>query len=174
MFIKIILSYILGCLRVSVEGYYIERFINICKSNNIIIWNLKRNKDIQLHLNVRIKEFKEICKIAKKTRCKVKIENKKGFPFLLHKYKKRKIFMILLILLICLTILSSNFVWNVEIQVEDNLNLENILQDIQEAGLKTGVLKSNVNTKEIINKIRLSRKDVAWVRNRIKRYKCNC
>ena len=165
MFIKIILSYILGYLRITIEGYYIERFINICKSNNITIWNLKRDKDIRLYLNVRIQEFKELIKIAKNTKCKIKISRKKGLPFLLHKYKKRKIFFILLILLIFFIILSSNFVWNVQIEVENNQNLENILQDIENAGLKTGKLKSKVDTKEIINQIRLQRKDVAWVRN---------
>ena len=91
MFIKIMLSYVLGYLKLSVEGYYIERFINICKNNKITIWNLKRNKEIELYLNVRISEFKKICEIAKKTKCKIKIKNKKGIPFLLHKYKKRKI-----------------------------------------------------------------------------------
>ena len=165
MFIKIVLSYILGYLKVKVEGYYIERFINICKNNKITIWNLKRNKDIELRLNVRMKEFKEICKVAKKTGCKVKIINKKGIPFLLHKYKKRKIFLFLLIILICLIILSSNFVWNVDIVVEDNQKMENILNDIENAGLRTGTLKSKVNTKEIINKIRLEREDVAWMRH---------
>ena len=101
MFIKIMLSYVLGYLKLSVEGYYIERFINICKNNKITIWNLKRNKEIELYLNVRISEFKKICEIAKKTKCKIKIKNKKGIPFLLHKYKKRKIFLILLILITC-------------------------------------------------------------------------
>ena len=163
MLIKIILSYILGYLRVVVEGYYIERFINICKNEKIVIWNLKRKKDIQLHLNIRVNEFKEVCKIAKKTQCKIKIENKKGLPFLLHKYKKRKIFLLFLILLICLTVLSSNFVWTVEIVEENDQKLENIMEDIENAGLKTGELKSKINTKEIINKIRLERKDVAWV-----------
>ena len=54
MFIKIIFSYILGFLKVSIEGYYIERFINICKNKKITIWNLKRNSNISLILNVRI------------------------------------------------------------------------------------------------------------------------
>ena len=163
MFIKIILSYLLGYLRISVEGYYIERFINICKNNKITIWNLKRNKDIQLYLNVRIGEFKQICKIAKKTKCKIKIKTKKGLPFLLHRYKKRKIFVIFLIIMIILIGLSSNFVWNVDIKEENGEQLENILQDIESAGLRTGVLKSEVNVKEIINKIRLERKDIAWM-----------
>lgn len=163
MFIKIIFSYLLGYLRISVEGYYIERFINICKNNKITVWNLKRNKDIRLVLNVRVNEFKEICKIAKKTKCKIKIENKKGIPFFLHKYKKRKIFVILLIVVICLIILSANFVWNVEISEENGQELENIAQDIEEAGLKVGELKNKINTKDIINKIRLKRNDVAWM-----------
>ena len=163
MFIKIIFSYILGFLKISVKGYYIERFINICKNNKITIWNLKRKDNIELNLNVRIKEFKEICKIAKKTGCKIKIKNKKGIPFLLHKYKKRKIFFILLILLVLIIGLSSCFVWNVEIEEENGYELENIREDIEKAGLKSGVFKGKINTKEIINKIRLERKDIAWM-----------
>ena len=163
MFIKIIFSYILGFLKISVKGYYIERFINICKNNKITIWNLKRKDSIELNLNVRIKEFKEICKIAKKTGCKIKIKNKKGIPFLLHKYKKRKIFFILLILLVLIIGLSSCFVWNVEIKEENGYELENIREDIEKAGLKSGVFKGKINTKEIINKIRLERKDIAWM-----------
>ena len=155
MFIKIFLNYIFGYLNISIEGYYIERFINICKNNKIMIWNLKRDKEINLTLNLGIKDFKRICEIAKKTRCKVKIEKKKGLPFLLHKYKKRKIFIFLLIVLVLLISLSSNFVWNVEIVEENNNILENIEQDIKEAGLETGKFKSKIDTKEIINKIRL-------------------
>ena len=163
MLIRIIFSYLLGYLKISIEGYYIERFINICRNNKITVWNLKRDKDIRLLLNVRVNEFKEICEIAKKTKCKVKIKNKKGFPFLLHKYKKRKVFVILLILFICLMILSSNFVWNVEILEENGEELQNIRSDIEEAGLKVGELKNKINTKEIINKIRFKRNDIAWV-----------
>ena len=164
MFIKIIFSYILGFLKISVKGYYIERFINICKNNKITIWNLKRKDNIELNLNVRKKEFKEICKIAKKTGCKVKIKNKKGIPFLLHRYKKRKIFLIFLIFIILLIGLSSCFVWNVEIEEENGYELENIREDIEKAGLKSGVFKGKINTKEIINKIRLERrKDIAWM-----------
>ena len=163
MLIKIIFGYLLGYLRVSVQGYYIERFINICRNEKITIWNLKRNKDIELLLNVRIGEFKKICKIAKKTGCKIKIKNKKGLPFLLNRYKKRKVFLILLIMLVILIGVSSNFVWNVEIVEENGQKLENIEKDIEEAGLQVGKLKSKIDTKELINKIRLKRDDVAWI-----------
>ena len=54
MLIKILLRYILGYVRITVEGYYIERFINICTTNKILIWNLKREKGVKLHLNIGI------------------------------------------------------------------------------------------------------------------------
>ena len=52
MFIKILFNYIIGYLRICVEGYYIERFINICTNNKILIWNLKRDKNIRLYLKI--------------------------------------------------------------------------------------------------------------------------
>ena len=163
MLIKIILGYVMGYLTITIEGYYIERFINICKSNKIAIWNLKRNGEISLSFKVGIHNFKEICKIARKVKCKIKIKNKKGLPFLLHKYKKRKVFLVLLILISVLTIISSNFVWNVDIKEKNEIELKDIEKDIEEAGLKVGKLKSKINTKEIINKIRLERDDIAWI-----------
>ena len=162
MFIKILLSYIIGYLVIEIEGYYIERFINICKSRNVTIWNLKRKEDIKLQFKARIQDFRELIKIAKKTRCKLKIKNKKGVPFLFHKYKKRKIFLIFLILFASLIILSSNFVWNVEIQVEDGANVENIEEDLKSFGLEVGKLKSSIDSKSIINEMREKRSDIAW------------
>ena len=163
MFIKILLSYILGYLKISVEGFYIERFINICRNQKIAIWNIKKKDEAKVYFNIITNDFKNIIKIAKKTQSKIKIEQKKGVPFLLNKYKKRKIFFKFLLFLIILIMLSSNFVWNVEIIEEKGKKIENIEQDIENAGLKIGTLKQKINTKEIINKIRLERHDVAWM-----------
>jgi len=163
MLIKILLKYILGYVRITVEGYYIERFINICTTNKILIWNLKREKGVKLHLNIGIQDFYRAVKVAKKLKCKIKIEKKRGIPFLLNKYRKRKVFLISLIIIIIALCISSNYVWNVEIQIEENAQLEHLEQDIKEAGLSIGMSKSKVNTQEIVNKIRLKRNDVSWI-----------
>ena len=39
MFIKMLIGYIVGYVRIVVEGYYIERFINLCTSQKIAIWS---------------------------------------------------------------------------------------------------------------------------------------
>lgn len=163
MFFKIIMYYLLGYATISVEGYFIERFINICISKNILLWNMKRKKSSFLFTNIAIKDFKKIRQIAKITKCHVKIEKKKGLPFLLHRYKKRKIFIGLLIAVTLIIFGLSNFVWNIEITGENNINKEELLNELNEYGLKTGILKTKVNTKDIINNIRLNRDDIAWI-----------
>ena len=65
MLFKVILNYLIGYVRISIEGYYIERFINICRNHKITIWNLKRDKNVKLELNVGIHDVKEISKIVK-------------------------------------------------------------------------------------------------------------
>lgn len=163
MLLKIFFNYIFGYVRISIEGYYIERFINICTSKKIVIWNLKREAGIKLFFNAGINEFRELCKIAKKTQCKIKIEDKKGIPFILHRYKKRKIFAGFLLAIIVVIAISSNFIWNIQIEAQDDEEFENIEQDLEAVGLKVGTAKSEIDTKEIMNKLRLKRDDIAWV-----------
>ncbi len=163
MSIRVLLKYILGYVKITVEGYYIERFINICTTSKILIWNLKREKGIKLHLNIGIQDYYRAIKIAKKLKCKVKIEKKRGLPFLLNRYRKRKIFVIALFVILIALYTSSNYIWNIEIRVEDNMQLENILEDVKNAGLKTGLKKDKINIEEITNRIRLSRDDISWI-----------
>lgn len=163
MFIKIIVNYIIGYIRISIEGYYIERFINICGNEKITIWNLKRNKNVKLELNIGIKDLKKVAKIAKQTKCKIKIIKKKGLPFLFNRYRKRKLFFVFLLVIIIGLGISSNFVWNIQIVEEDKESIENLYKDVVESGLEIGKMKSKINTKDIINKVRLKRNDIAWM-----------
>lgn len=168
MFFKILLNYIFGYVNISVEGYFIERFINICISKNVLLWNSKRKKSSFLYTNIGMRDFKKIKEIAKITKCRVKIQRKRGLPFLLNRYKKRKIFVISLAIILLLIFGTSNFVWNIEIIGNNTIETSEIMQDLNENGLKTGMIKQKINTKEIINNIRLKRDDIAWIGINIK------
>ena len=168
MLIKILLKYIFGYVRVSIEGYYIERFINICTINKLLIWNLKRDKGTKLYLNIGIEDFYKAVKISKKLKCKIKIIRKNGIPFVINKYKKRKVFLGTLVFIILLIGISTNFIWNISIVVDGSEQFENIENDILEAGIKVGMKKSEVNIQETINKIRFKRNDISWMGIEIK------
>ena len=157
-------GYLKGYVNIHIEGYFIERFINMCRLQNIYLWNIQKKNDIYLTTNVGIKDFKKIKKIARKTKCKVGIEKKKGIPFLVNRYRKRKIFIIMMILIFLALFVLSKFIWNIEIKITgDNLTEEDILSSLNENGLFIGENKNKVDVKEIINNIRLKRNDIAWI-----------
>jgi similar to stage IV sporulation protein len=165
---KILLSYIEGYVNITVEGYYIERFINMCISKSIFLWNVRREKSTYVHCNIRIKDFRKIRLIAKKTNCKFIIKKKCGIPFLLNKYRKRKIFVILLACICGIIFTTSRFVWNIEIEGNEAIDTTELLNELNNYGLKLGEYKSKIDTEKIIRKIRLERDDIAWMSINIK------
>lgn len=140
-----------------------ERFINNCINNKIFLWGIKRKNSTLLTVNVNINKFKQVCKIAKKTKCKVKINSKKGLPIILHRYRKRKLFLLLLLPIVLLILVSSTYIWNVEIVGAENINVQELILQLNEEGLGVGKRKSSINSESVIDNIRLKRKDIAWM-----------
>lgn len=163
MIFKILIFYILGYLNIEVEGIFVERFINICKSKGILLWNIKMKKGVLLYANIGIKDYKNIRTIAKKTGTKIRIKKKCGIPFILNRYKKRKIFVAILILALVLIGSMSNFVWNIEVSGNEKISKEEILMSLEEEGLKIGTYKEKIDANTIIQNIRLKRDDIAWM-----------
>lgn len=168
MFFKILINYILGYVNIEIEGFHIERFINICISKRIFLWNINRKKSSVMSVNIGIQDFKNIKEIVKKSGCKVKINEKQGLPFIFNRYKKRKIFLIILLIILAAAYILSNFIWNIDIEGLSKINENEIYKSLEDSGLKIGILKKNINTKEIVNNVRLEREDIAWIGIEIK------
>lgn len=116
MYFKILIYYIMGYVNVVIEGFFIEKFINKCISKRILFWNTKRCKSTIFSANIGVRNYREVAKIAKECKCRIKITKKKGLPFLLNRYRKRKIFLAALVVITVAIITVSNFIWNIEIR----------------------------------------------------------
>ncbi len=136
MIFKILVRYILGYVNISVEGYYIERFINVAISKSIFLWNTKIRKSTYAEVNVGIKDFKRIKEVARKTQCRININSKCGIPFIMNRYRKRKIFGIFLALIICLIFMQSRFVWNIQIEGIERIKEEEIIEELSLSRIK--------------------------------------
>ena len=130
----------MGYVSIKVESYYLERFINICISKKILLWNIKRKKSSILYANISIKDYKKLKSIARKTKSIIKIEEKKGIPFIIHKYRRRKIFVSLLILVIIALIVTSNFIWNIEVSGNTKISEDAYLK-IQKNNIEEKILE---------------------------------
>ncbi len=111
-----------------------------------------------------IDDFKKLKEVSKKTGCRIKLNSRRGLPFFLDRYKKRKIFFALLLLITALVYVESKFVWNIEIEGTENIENAEILEELKNFGLDIGAKKKDINPQDIINQIRLKRDDIAWMR----------
>lgn len=131
MIFKILIRYILGYVNVSIQGYYIERFMNVCISKNIFLWNTKIERATIAHANVGIQDFKKLKEVARKTNCRIKLNTKQGMPFVMNRYRKRKIFAVLLAVIFILVFAQSRFIWNIQIEGNERIDTLEIMQELE-------------------------------------------
>ena len=153
----------IGVVTVQIEGFFTERFINLCKINNIKIWDIRNIVKGVIRFKINIYEFKKLKKIARKTKCKVIIKNKKGIYFTLFRYRKRKFVFLLVFLAVIFSIIFSTFIWKIDIKGNINMTEEQILEALENSGLYIGKNKIGMDKKEIINNFRLKLNEVSWV-----------
>lgn len=163
MMINKIYMYYSGYLIVSVEGFFIERFLNICRNQKIAIEELEKKNSTYLIFKILKSDFKKIKSVAKNTKCKIRIIKKLGIPFLINRYRKRKVFAVALVVIAIFIFTITRFIWNIEIKGIENIKQEEMIELLEEYGIKCGTLKSKINKERIGNLIRLNRSDISWI-----------
>ena len=158
-----IITFIKGFVRVSVSGKFVERFLNICMNRDIYVWNIKNRGTELLHLNMTIKGFKQIRPVAFKSKTRVKIISRHGFPFIINRYKKRKAFVISAILTVFLLLYITSFVWVIDVEGNEKVKTEIILNELKNNGFSVGTLRYGKNISELQNKMMLSVDELSWI-----------
>ena len=160
--LRYILNNLAGYLRIRVEGYSPERFLNLCCYNGIFLWNLRPAKGAY-EMNIRVRDFRRLRPLVRKSRARVRIIRKRGVPFLIYRYRRRKLFFAGAVAAICLVFLLSSFIW--KIQIDGNLARtdEVLLSFLKEKGIVCGISKKKVDCERIEKDIRLEYDDIIWV-----------
>lgn len=163
MFLLRLANLIRGYILISVEGFFLERFLNICTNRNIFLWDIKRLGNTKMIACISIAGFKKMATIAYKSRCRVKILKKEGLPFILHKHRKRYAFLAGILLFFTVIFVLSSFVWGIEINGLEKMDINTIHQALRESGLKIGMPTGMVNVDDVQNKMMTSMPDIAWI-----------
>ena len=163
MLMKWIYYHWLGYVRVNLEGFFINRFLNLCKNENIDMCSLVSDNGTYIKFEVLKKDFKKIKHIAKKTKCRVKIEKKIGIPYFLNKYKKRKVFAVALSAVTFFIIFLSNFIWDIDVIGCEHMLEKDIVDILNKKGISIGKSKHNINFEKIENEIKIENPKIAWI-----------
>ena len=89
----------------------VENYINTCMKNGIFLWGIVRKKQTLIQAKIGVQDLSKAKEIASEHGCKIEIKRQRGIPFLIERYKNRKIFFILLFIVIA-------YFWLVKICME--------------------------------------------------------
>jgi similar to stage IV sporulation protein len=156
-------NYLRGYVIIVVEGYFLEKFINICIHRQIFLWDINRQKNCTMTLKVSIKGFKLLKPIVRKTKCRVKIAGKRGFPFVISRYRRRKTFVVGAFAFIFLFYILTSFIWAVEITGNEKISSQVMIDKLADCGAKPGVFKFKIKASDIVNSMMRNEKDLAWI-----------
>ncbi len=156
-------NYLRGYVIIIVEGFFVEKFINICTRRQILLWDIRVQKEQLVTMRISIKGFRLIRPIAGKTKCRVRILKKVGLPFILNRYRRRKAFLAGAILFVALIYVMTSFIWKVEITGIKELQSSHLEQVLAENGIKSGVLKYRIDTKSAVTNMMLGMEEISWI-----------
>ena len=156
------IKYLLGYVRIKVEGYSPERLLNLCNIHKILLWNVE-HKDASYVLCLGCKDFKRLRPLVKKTRTKVQILGKYGVPFFLHKFRKRKAFFLGMFMCAGMICVCSLFVWNIHLEGNVSQSTTELLNYLESIGVSHGCRKSKIICEEIETKFRSKYPNMLWV-----------
>ena len=152
-----------GIIKISVEGFFVERFINLCLYEKVEIWDIERVNDGVIYVKIYPYSYEKVNDIATKTKCKLEIIEKNGVPFVIKRYRHRKIFAILTAAVVTVITITNLFVWQVDIIGEFSIPIEEIKELLNEENIKVGVLKKDIDIDACKLNISLKRDDIAWL-----------
>ncbi len=143
-------------------GGFAERFLNLCKINNINLWHVK-NDGVKVVAFTSAAEFSKINNSAKKSGMDIKTLKKCGLPFFAksHKWRFGAVCGIIIAILFVWTL--SGFIWEVEIVSTDGVKIEGFTDKLHELGVKNGARKSEINILEVQEQLLDSFSQLSWV-----------
>jgi len=156
-------TYVKAVVEVEAEGFFVERLINLCKINNVKIWNITYINEGRIRFCLSPKEFKMLKPYVKKSKCKIKIINKKGIYFNMFRYRKRRLAVYLVLALILISFAMSNFIWHININGTEKIEKGIIEALLKDMGMHTGKFKFLISKGQVADYIRANVYEVAWV-----------
>ena len=160
--IQKMLRHIRGYVRIQVQGYSTERFLNLCSHHQIYIWGLEP-KGNAYELYMTLQGFHKLRPLARKTHTKVMLVRRCGLPFFIYRNRQRQAFLAGVILCIGLLFFYSTFIWDIHFEGNEKWTNETLLEFLETKNVTPAMPKRKVDCSQIVKDIRTEYNDIVWV-----------
>lgn len=156
------LRFLRGYYKLYLSGYSPERFMNLCRLNGIVLWDIIPEETVYSCKILR-SEYPLIAPFLAKTKVKADIQKEYGLPFFMHKNKKRKIFFAGVVLSFLFIYGMSFFIWSITFIGNHLIRDDILLRFVNSLGVNYGSFKQNIDIPMLEEEIREYFNGISWV-----------
>lgn len=167
-----VLRWYRGYLWLHLKGATTERFLNLCRNQNIYLWDVCIKQD-SYFCKMELSDYWHIRKIARKTHTFPIVDKRIGFPFWSRRVVQRKGMILGFVSGVLLLYTLSLHVWDISFEGQSIYTEERLLKYLATIQVKTGMKKSEVDCQSIEEQIRLKYPDIGWVSAELEGTKLN-
>lgn len=160
-------KWFMGYLYIRISGNSPERFINLCHTRGILLWNIKKTPK-GYDFMLQIQEFKKLPSVARKTKTRPYIVKRIGFPFYVKRIRQRKGLLAGTALFFVLIYVLSAFIWDIQISGQYTHTEEALLRYLKTIEVYSGMRKNTLSCPEVETAIREAYSDIGWVSAELK------
>ena len=157
-----------GHVVICADGFFTERFLNICMHRKIFLWDVRRCGENRIQASVNISDFARLRRIARKTRTRVRIVKRCGLPFYLYRYRNRKPIVLGIVLFAAVMWYFSSHVVGIDISGNERIAAGEVMRSLAESGVYPGAAIRKIDHHEVQNLMMTKLDDAAWVGINIK------
>lgn len=151
-----------GGVRAELAGQDQERFFNIAAQRDLSLYRISSENGTVTFWTTP-SELKRMKQIVKKTGVKLRIIDRYGLPFLLHKNRKRKLlaagFFLFFLLLYTLTF----YIWDISFEGNHKFTDETLLHYMETIPVTFGMKKKEISCEALEGELRNQFPEITWV-----------
>ena len=151
-----------GYVMIRLDGLGLERMLNGMLQAGIPVWNVKKESRARMTLELRAKDFNRLRSLKRGKRCRIHIVERHGMPFLLARFRFRKLLVLGALLCGVLLIAAQTRVWMIRVEGAVRVPKAVVLRAIEEAGVSVGIPRSDIGLAVISETVRAYDERIAW------------
>ncbi|MGM8364619.1 sporulation protein YqfD [Virgibacillus sp. W0181] len=155
---------ITGYVTILVSGKNPEQFFQLLINQGIPVWDVQKTARAKCKGKIALKHVSALKSTRRKTNYKISFIDKKGLPFILKNYMKRKEVLFAILASVLLLVFLSNIIWDVRITGVTKDVEEKISKQLNEYGIHRGSTMNSMDSSSAIQQQLLKDvPDLLWI-----------
>ena len=152
-----------GEVCVRAECAFPERVLNLCAARDVRIWDLVWESDTCFTCRMTRQDWHLLKQAAEGVDCTLSVAGRRGAPFFLVRFRNRPALVLGLVGCAAALFLGSFFIWDFQIEGNENVPEERILRAMESYGVGIGAFGLAIDGEDLRNHVLLEVPELSWI-----------